>query len=380
MIEFACRKCGRSMRVPESAAGKQGTCKSCGDSITVPSLETEEIIPIEAISDFEKPKRSPDVPEEQASFVASTGNARPSHVTAGPVNVAAPSQLEYKECPFCSEQVLATAKKCKHCGEMLDVALRSTVEAKRFGGFVELRPLVIIGILLMVFGALGVIVYLNMDTSVAVPSTGSRVHNIGLMQKQQNGLIISLVACGLGLALVVIGRSPASATKIPPLPELDQVTGIPQPRLVTQFTTGEQLALTWSRVSDAVRSCFVEFRIPKHWIDDGFAWLYLGVIIAGGCIFTGYNLVVNKSVGFLFPMICYGIAYGAIASFEERQAKKKKVGITLPNLGWCLLMPIYLWKRLTVLRQSRHHFWIWLAGVFVVPIFMSFVIGIVQAL
>lgn len=25
-----------------------------------------------------------------------------------------------KECPFCSEKVLADAKKCKHCGEFLD--------------------------------------------------------------------------------------------------------------------------------------------------------------------------------------------------------------------------------------------------------------------
>jgi hypothetical protein len=28
-------------------------------------------------------------------------------------------------CPFCSEQVLASAKKCKHCGEFLDPALRA---------------------------------------------------------------------------------------------------------------------------------------------------------------------------------------------------------------------------------------------------------------
>lgn len=26
----------------------------------------------------------------------------------------------YKECPICSEQILAVAKKCKHCGEYLD--------------------------------------------------------------------------------------------------------------------------------------------------------------------------------------------------------------------------------------------------------------------
>jgi hypothetical protein len=39
--------------------------------------------------------------------------------------------VHYKDCPFCGEEVLATAKKCKHCGETLDVALRSAEEARR---------------------------------------------------------------------------------------------------------------------------------------------------------------------------------------------------------------------------------------------------------
>lgn len=39
---------------------------------------------------------------------------------------------DYKNCPFCGEKVLATAKKCKHCGEILDASLRMVEEAKRF--------------------------------------------------------------------------------------------------------------------------------------------------------------------------------------------------------------------------------------------------------
>ncbi len=27
---------------------------------------------------------------------------------------------ETKNCPMCGEEILAVAKKCKHCGEMLD--------------------------------------------------------------------------------------------------------------------------------------------------------------------------------------------------------------------------------------------------------------------
>ena len=31
---------------------------------------------------------------------------------------------ETKQCPYCSEEILETAKKCKHCGEYIDGELR----------------------------------------------------------------------------------------------------------------------------------------------------------------------------------------------------------------------------------------------------------------
>lgn len=34
-------------------------------------------------------------------------------------------------CPFCAEQIQALAKKCKHCNELLDPALRKADEALR---------------------------------------------------------------------------------------------------------------------------------------------------------------------------------------------------------------------------------------------------------
>ena len=35
---------------------------------------------------------------------------------------------QMKPCPFCGEQIMETAKKCKHCGEFLDPVLRASAE------------------------------------------------------------------------------------------------------------------------------------------------------------------------------------------------------------------------------------------------------------
>lgn len=48
------------------------------------------------------------------------------HPTARPAPAVA-----YKDCPFCGEAVRVEAKKCKHCRETIDIALRTAEEARR---------------------------------------------------------------------------------------------------------------------------------------------------------------------------------------------------------------------------------------------------------
>lgn len=67
-----------------------------------------------------------------------------------------------KLCPYCSEEIKAQAKKCKHCGEFLDKELKNNrntqtetkvvVEQKRGGLMTTLIVLAILGLLLAIFG------------------------------------------------------------------------------------------------------------------------------------------------------------------------------------------------------------------------------------
>ena len=195
MIPFKCPGCAKRFSVKDEFAGMRTKCVKCGDSLLVPGTRSRARVQLQVPPPLEIVESKPIV--------------------------------DSKDCPYCGEQVLAVAKKCKHCGETLDVDMRAAEEDKRLAinsartqrkkrppAWYTVRPLVIIGISLLLFGVLGALYYFTMDTSVAVPSSefmgqsfgGSRVYNIGLMQERQNGLIISLAVCGLGLAIAVIGR------------------------------------------------------------------------------------------------------------------------------------------------------------------------------
>ncbi len=54
-ISFACEKCGKRYRVEDSAAGKRGQCKQCGQNFTVPSLP----------SPVDPPPKAPPTPRVQ---------------------------------------------------------------------------------------------------------------------------------------------------------------------------------------------------------------------------------------------------------------------------------------------------------------------------
>lgn len=63
---------------------------------------------------------------------------------------------ETKRCPFCAEEVLAAAIKCKHCGSLLDEALAAVKSSGRKKSSLVGRILTVLGLAL--FASLGVVV------------------------------------------------------------------------------------------------------------------------------------------------------------------------------------------------------------------------------
>lgn len=104
-ISVRCPSCSAKINAPQHLAGQTAQCPRCKTSLQVPIAD---------------PPTTP--------LAATISRAAPP---ALPTDVQVAESVPMVPCPFCSESILETARKCRFCGEILDPVLRATAESKR---------------------------------------------------------------------------------------------------------------------------------------------------------------------------------------------------------------------------------------------------------
>jgi len=203
LIRFHCPGCAREMKIEDRHAGKQARCPKCGAALLVPFQGI-------AIRDREpRPSPSPPAPSrgEWLEAAAATPN-RGVHV---------PDELQV--CPLCGEPMRSERRRACACGKVFcsKECVAEHVEQVHVRSRIRSVFLATVGVLLFVAGITGLLFYWVMDTSVPLDE-GRRIHNIGLMQEQRNGILVSLAGLGLGLVLCIYGGGRRTSPPNPPPP------------------------------------------------------------------------------------------------------------------------------------------------------------------
>lgn len=148
-IAFQCKSCGKKLKAPDGAAGTTSTCPGCGAKVTCPEAAQDDVVEMGPPPGFNP---FADLDDDKPH-----GVARPSPVQES----ASESQ---RPCPSCGEMIVATAAKCRFCGEALDATLKKAKSKKSGGKKGELRKIatlhkcLVISILVFILSYIGLIV------------------------------------------------------------------------------------------------------------------------------------------------------------------------------------------------------------------------------
>jgi len=96
-IRVTCPHCNQTLKVPEKLIGRMAKCPKCREAIQLASAQ---------------------LLSQQGAELGLARHA--SEVAPDTQQPSSSAGIPTKACPFCAEQILSTARKCKHCGEFLD--------------------------------------------------------------------------------------------------------------------------------------------------------------------------------------------------------------------------------------------------------------------
>lgn len=94
-----------------------------------------------------------------------------------------------------------------------------------------------------------------------------------------------------------------------------------------------------------------------------YVWLVVAIPIVGAIL----ELLLFDVLGAASALL-YLVPNVVLCVLDER--KLKAAGHQAPSSWWCLIIPVYLWKRATLLKHKKHYFWGWVAAM-VISIFIT---------
>jgi DNA-directed RNA polymerase subunit RPC12/RpoP len=175
-VRFVCVNCSHNLKVPDKLVGRSVKCPRCSTTVKVPGKTAAAPAPQET--------------EEENLAPVEQANTQPT-----------------QDCPFCGELILTKAKKCKHCGEIVDVVLRAAEETRRESGDGRKRAsLTVPSYIGMIVGLVGALMLVG---GVFTPVFGTLATNINFIQLNINNpnetekLIGIGILVGLGVTVVV---------------------------------------------------------------------------------------------------------------------------------------------------------------------------------
>jgi hypothetical protein len=135
-IGYDCPHCSTRLKSALDEAGTSQFCPACGAGFIVPGKEERDRIRAEQELEARRRRQEREFAAEQRRSRAAEREAERRRMAEeeerqkGKVveqnrvqSVGNISQT--RRCPYCSEEILSTAKKCKHCGEYLTADLRA---------------------------------------------------------------------------------------------------------------------------------------------------------------------------------------------------------------------------------------------------------------
>ena len=176
-IEVECQSCGRILRAPDKAAGRQAKCPECSAVVRISDAAAESD-PFDNIFDSEI-----DDIDELGEF-ADTYDARPTR-----------SRRDERPCPVCGEYIKARAVRCRFCGESLrEAGEPSYFRPQSHGDGISIASMVcgIVALVLFCFLPLSVPLALLAIVLAIVEMANARSEG-----RSRNGMAIAGLVCGI---------------------------------------------------------------------------------------------------------------------------------------------------------------------------------------